>query len=225
MTGVAAMLASGSAFAADYALPTKKAPPPPVFTWSGCYAGLHVGGDFGHSNWSAPSSSIVGMSTAGALGGGQLGCNYQVNGFVVGGEAEIWGSGLSGSASLDPKGTLVNLKARSDLAGDVALRGGVAFDRALVFVKAGLAMTQYRYDYAIPSVPLSATGRSDDSGLLIGLGLEYALDAHWSLKAEYDYINYGSKASALYVAGQSTGAPLSFANTENIVKAGANYRF
>ena len=42
-----------AAFASD--LPTHKAPPPPppppVFIWTGCYVGLHAGGDFGHSEW------------------------------------------------------------------------------------------------------------------------------------------------------------------------------
>jgi outer membrane immunogenic protein len=47
--GALAFLASG-AFAADLPLPTHKAPPPPVFTWTGCYVGLHAGGDFGRSN-------------------------------------------------------------------------------------------------------------------------------------------------------------------------------
>ena len=68
----------------------------------------------------------------------------------------------------------------------------------------------------------SAAGAATYTGLLLGVGVEYALDAHWSLKGEYDYINYGSKNVAMtgnfdYIAA--------IKNYENIVKVGANYRF
>jgi opacity protein-like surface antigen len=42
--GIAAIVASGSAFAADLDLPTHRAPPPPsAFGWTGFYAGGYAG--------------------------------------------------------------------------------------------------------------------------------------------------------------------------------------
>ena len=82
---------------------------------------------------------------------------------------------------------------------------------------------------ASPSTPRAdrspkrvAAGAATYTGLLLGVGVEYALDAHWSVKGEYDYINYGSKNVAMtgnfdYIAA--------IKNYENIVKVGANYRF
>ena len=69
----------------------------------------------------------------------------------------------------------------------------------------------------------TATGAATYTGLLLGLGLEYALDSHWSFKGEYDYINYGGKNVSFYYDGL-TGV-VAIRNTENIVKVGANYRF
>ncbi len=230
--GAFAVLANG-AFAADLAPPTHKAPPrPPVFTWTGCYVGVHAGGDFGQSKWAEPGdfygfAASVGMNATGALGGGQAGCNYQLNdNFVVGAEAEIWGSELEGSTSVSGgASSSAQFKTGSHAAGDVALRAGYAIDRTLIFGKVGLAEAQYDYRLNFRNAPIpNYTASATPTGLLLGLGVEYALDMHWSLKGEYDYINYGSKSATL---SSPNGAPLfaSFKNEENVLKVGANYRF
>ena len=41
----------------------------------------------------------VSYGTSGGIGGGQLGCNYQMQNFVIGAEGELWGSSLSGSTT------------------------------------------------------------------------------------------------------------------------------
>jgi outer membrane immunogenic protein len=236
--GAFALLANG-AFAADLSPPTRKAPPPPVFTWTGCYVGVHAGGDFGQSKWTDPTgttdnfyaASAVAMNTARVIGGGQAGCNYQMsNSFVVGVEAEIWGSDLEGSRSIGfgapiPQ-PIAQFKTWSDAAGDVALRAGYAIDRTLIFGKVGVAEAQYRYRLSFANAPLPApeTASATHTGLLLGLGVEYALDMHWSLKGEYDYIDYGSKSAEFYYQGIAE-FPASFKNEENVLKVGANYRF
>ncbi|MGD0186199.1 MAG: outer membrane beta-barrel protein [Roseiarcus sp.] len=233
--GAVALLANG-AFAADLALPTHKAPPPPAFTWTGCYVGLHAGGDFGQSKWSDRAGDFivgttVGVNTQGAIGGGQAGCNYQLNdNFVVGVEAEIWGSGLEGTTSVSlntGNGSRAQFKTWSDAAGDVALRAGYAIDRTLIFGKVGLAEAQYDYRTTFINTPLPApllTAGATHTGLLLGVGVEYALDMHWSLKGEYDYIDYGSESAEFYYKGVAE-FPASFKNEENVLKVGANYRF
>jgi outer membrane immunogenic protein len=150
------------------------------------------------------------------------------NNFVVGAEGEIWGSGLSGSASRIYGGYYDTDKTRSNFAGDVALRAGYAIDRTLIFGKVGVAMAQYRYSIAetkagFPAYAYSVAMNATHTGLLLGLGVEYALDMHWSVKGEYDYINYGAKSTEYYWYGSPY--PASFKATENILKVGANYRF
>ena len=208
-----ATLSACSAFAAA---------PAPVFSWTGCYVGLHAGADWGQSTWSNYGSAT--MDTSGAIGGAQAGCNYQVQNFVLGVEGEIWGSGLTGSAAFSDAATL---KTTSDFGGDLAARFGYAIDRALIFGKVGVAAADYHYTDAYTDTEgvgsFDAQGHATHTGLLLGLGLEYAIDAHWSFKGEYDYINYASKNVSFYDGGFFGSAKIH--DTENIVKVGANYRF
>jgi len=55
-TAVAVVMAAGSAGAADLSRPILKAPPPiPVFSWTGWYVGVHVGGAWGTKEWQDPT--------------------------------------------------------------------------------------------------------------------------------------------------------------------------
>ena len=86
----AAALASAPAIAAD--MPVKSySPPPPVYTWTGCY----VGAGFGYKMWNRehdvydPAGAVNNQNgTAGGRGWlvtGQLGCDYQVaSAWVIG---------------------------------------------------------------------------------------------------------------------------------------------
>jgi outer membrane immunogenic protein len=223
---LAALIVS-QASAAD--LPTHKAPAPPpmvapAFTWTGCYVGLHIGGDIGRVEAGAPAA--VSADTSGVIGGGQLGCNYQFQSFVIGAEGEIWGSGLNGSTSFAPAPGVaalptINGTAKSDFAGDVALRAGFAIDRALIYGKVGAAWADYQFSASSPGFGTSASDVF--SSVLVGGGVEYALDMHWSVKGEYDYIPYVSRNVTFPVGGGS--ATVNIRPTENIFKVGANYRF
>jgi outer membrane immunogenic protein len=224
-------LSAGAAFASD--LPTHKGPPPaptpaPVFTWTGCYVGVQAGIDFGNSKWSDPSGyGTVSYPTNGGIFGGQVGCNYQIQNFVIGAEGELWGSTLSGSTTklLGGEGGGYGFKTRSDFAGDLSVRAGYAFDRVLVFGKLGAAWAHYTFTETYPLSGSPDTGHGDYSGLLLGLGLEYALDSHWSVKGEYDFIDYGSKNIAMYTVLGAYDYTPKISNYENIIKAAVNYRF
>src|ERR1700704_1953968 len=107
-TGIGLLALAGTikqAGAAD--LPTKatlyKAPPVVrVWSWTGFYAGLNVGYSFGRSGTTesfydsgtgALLSSIDNrFNMNGAIGGGQVGYNWQFNNWVVGIEADFQGS-------------------------------------------------------------------------------------------------------------------------------------
>ena len=77
------VLGSASVLAAD--LPVKYKPAPfiaaPVFSWTGCYVGVHGGGGVMRDNWTDENGS-------GGLAGGQVGCNYQDGNWVFGVEGE-----------------------------------------------------------------------------------------------------------------------------------------
>jgi outer membrane immunogenic protein len=220
ISAAALALSGGGAFAA----PAPPAPLP-IFTWTGCYVGVHAGGDAGNSAWTNTGVGNVSYGTAGAIAGGQVGCNYQMQNFVIGAEGELWWSGLAGSTRLLGGEGYYSFKTRSNFAGDVAARLGFAMDRTLFYGKVGVAWADYKFTETGPFIDSPDTGSSTYSGLLLGVGIEYALDMHWSLKAEYDYINYGGKNIALYGDTGIYDYTSKITNYENIFKVGANYRF
>ncbi len=130
LASAGAMALAGTAFAAD--LPSRAPPPvflapPPVFTWTGFYAGLNAGYTFGGNNSvdvetvpgvaaaigippspaqpianavAASVTDVLSLRNSGFIGGGQIGYNLQfANSFLVGIEADIQGAGARGSAT------------------------------------------------------------------------------------------------------------------------------
>jgi opacity protein-like surface antigen len=57
------------------------------------------------------------------------------------------------------------------------------------------------------------------TGLLLGLGIEYAFAPNRNAKLEYGHVGYLSRNVALTTASTNESA------TTNIVKAGVNYKF
>ena len=89
----AALLFAVPALAADLgrpAPPVYKAPPPvvPVLSWTGCYIGGNGGGGSAHKenidNFPSPAQSLGSHAARGGMGGGQVGCDYQVSSWVFG---------------------------------------------------------------------------------------------------------------------------------------------
>jgi outer membrane immunogenic protein len=122
--GISAIMA-GSAFAADMPLKAPAYVPPPVYSWTGWYAGANAGyawdsdtvnvstvpiflnSTLSPSGLSAPAATAVGATgsfptrTNGFTGGGQIGYNYQVSNFIVAGiEADFQGMGGSASSNV-----------------------------------------------------------------------------------------------------------------------------
>ena len=102
---LASLAAIQSASAADMAL---KAPPPPapVYSWTGWYVGLNLGGSFGRAadTTTFGAGPTVFSSTSsrldGVIGGGQIGYNWQANtNWLFGLEADIQGSSERGTAT------------------------------------------------------------------------------------------------------------------------------
>ena len=145
LAGVAVIALLGEASnAADLARAPFYAPPPPlvaVFTWTGCYIGGNAGGIWANSDWSDTIIGDFGSNTAsGALGGVQAGCNYQAGGFVVGIQGDYdWTSINSSVANVLPLAVAVGLTDQTQIKSlaSVTGRAGQAWDRLLVYVKAG----------------------------------------------------------------------------------------
>jgi hypothetical protein len=114
VVAVAALMGT-PALAADMALKAPP-PPPPSASWTGCYIGANVGGIWEHDNTPITLFDPTGIATvafttgripssfrydrSSVVGGGQLGCNWQVTNWVVGIETDFDGTGLRGGQTI-----------------------------------------------------------------------------------------------------------------------------
>ena len=66
------------------------------------------------------------------------------------------------------------------------------------------------------------------SGYVLGGGLEYAFDRHWSLKAEYQYLNLGSGILSGPIVNPAPGVSITSTTVKDnfqTVRSGVNFRF
>jgi outer membrane immunogenic protein len=207
--------------AADMPIPVKAAPPAFVhafYNWTGFYIGGHVG--YGWADIGAAGGFGNGISPKGMTYGLQAGFNYQVGSWVFGIEGEYsWADinhsqGVLGIASAD---------AKIDQTYNVAGRIGYAFDRTLLYGKAGVAWTQEEYFFTL--LGGTATGSVNRTGWLVGAGIEYAFWNNWTVKLEYNYMDMGDKTVTLATTGGLVALPANIDLNVQTVKLGINYRF
>ena len=200
-----AALTAGPAAAADMAV--KAAPPvmAPVFSWTGCYLGVHAGGGATRSSFTSEGSSNDWGN--GGLAGGQVGCNYQTGVFVFGVEGEAYWSGMKVRSEFNQNfigegaGGFARSfdEARNKSDYTVAGRIGFTYERAFIYGKAGWAWGKFDFGSSNQFSPFGGAeiqtratlGSGTLNGPLFGVGLEYALTPNWTVKGEYNYINYG----------------------------------
>jgi outer membrane immunogenic protein len=230
-------LLGGSSNAADLARPAPiYAPPPPlvaVFTWTGCYAGGNAGGIWAHTHWSDTILGDFGGDTpSGALGGVQAGCNYQAGGFVVGIQGDYgWTSLNSSVTNVIPLAVAVGLTDQTQIKSLASVTGrvGQAWDRFLVYVKAGGAWLQGNYSFQTFGTPVAPTVSLTQIGYTVGVGGDYAFLNWLTGFVEYDYYNFSKSNPSTLVC---TAAVCGIATTGvtvrtdiNVVKAGLNLKF
>ncbi len=208
-------LASTTASAADMAV---KAAQAPVYQWSGCYAGLNLGGGATGTNFTTavdPGTYLVGADPAtvaatgsgshggdGLLAGGQVGCNLQSGLVVFGveGDFDYFHSNPffeNNTETLSDGVTGFNVKQSlsTDYLATIRPRIGIAADRNLAYLTAGAAFTRASYtetylDQAAPPAFGTAVGSKSLVGWVVGAGWEYAFVEHWTFKAEYLYASF-----------------------------------
>ena len=220
---IAAVTTPIAATAAD--LQPYRAPPPVVWSWTGFYVGGHLGVGWGHKNWSDPfPGAIFGdrVNVSGAVAGGQIGFNYQVGAFVWGLEADAAWARLEGSNTCFAGVGGFNCTANVKSLGTVAGRLGYAIDRTLLYVKGGAAWVND--DYSLRSIGAVVVGSSVNKwGWTIGGGIEHALTSNWTVKAEYNYMDFGSSTVSFAFAPPFNS--FSIDQRVHVAKLGVNYLF
>lgn len=219
-----------------------------AFDWSGFYVGVnggYAGNNFTHpflvEDGGSGTDLIDGsldISAGGFVGGVQAGANMQMDGFVIGVEGDVQGSTVDGRISVGgtdlvgiigaPGDTLdADAGTKLDYFGTLRARGGVTFDRALIYGTGGLA-----YGRTSSSVGLDINGTSvfeassedDRWGYAVGTGIEYALTDNLTFKTEYLYTDLGS-AELLSEDLFGTTITLDSEVAFHAVRAGVNFQF
>lgn len=175
LSAIAALAGLTTAFASDdYATDLKGAMP---FSWSGFYVGASVGPgtaeDYDPAFPVAPLTTIALRSTGAAnTYGGHLGYSHQFGNFVVGAEYEF--SQLDIQFVGEGIGPLPIFIRDSQA---VKLRGGYAFDKALVYITAGKTLFRTNIDLQdwIPT---------------LGMGMDIAITDHVIAGLVYEHSWY-----------------------------------
>jgi len=230
----------------------------PLYSWTGCYLGANAGGGGAPKTWTdvngvfnEPPSPFLGDHTArGVIGGGQLGCDYQIGSFVFGVSGLYDLTGMKGD-DFQANRELLN---RSFVQSIATLTGRIGFtvqSTVLLYAKAGGAWVHDLYNVAFPGSSggsfapgtlfvvvapptggfqpgtIVALGRNTSGGWTAGAGIEWAMfGGDWSTSIEYNYMDFGtSRVTLLATLQPNTLVPVDIAQRAHVVLFGLNYHF
>jgi outer membrane immunogenic protein len=270
---IAALTAVGTIAAQAADLPTRKEAPapvfvPPPFTWTGFYIGVNAGGIWPSGSRSAtifdPAAAAnggflsasfpggLGSQSAGFIGGGQAGYNWQTGAFVLGIETDFDGTTLSKSfnnvgvpfagagvpAILAGDFLSVNGKASLSWLGTTRARVGFVAtpdNRLMIYATGGIAYGGGSSNFSVFDAATGSfwTGNPSSTrvGWTLGGGVEYAVTNNVTIKGEYLYADLGSSTfntvgnafAAANFPGVYATAKLNY--NASIFRAGVNYKF
>jgi len=220
VTLLAAALSLGFVQAASAAdmpvkMPVKAAPiVAPVYNWTGFYVGINGGIGWGRTNQTDTSGVTSGTYTqTGALAGGTVGYNYQINNIVLGIEGDFDWANINGSTS--PTVCSVSCYTNLHWLSTIRGRAGLAYGMWLPYITGGAAFGSIATGQTgLPAFAVTTTR----TGWTIGAGLEAMFAPKWSAKLEYLYTDLGTSTYVVAI-------PVNVTERVSIVRAGINYHF
>jgi outer membrane immunogenic protein len=259
---VGALAGLSPALAADLPVKAPVAPVVAPYSWTGCYAGINAGYSWGRARGNLntpdinslgggglglPTSFPISLNPNGFIGGGQIGCNWQLNNaWVVGLEADFQGSAEKAGRPFANSFSFVDgegigtgvigqsMQARIHWFGTARGRAGfLVTPTIMLYGTGGLAYGRTSFtDYISVSTSTGISGVTAISsaktrvGWTLGAGVEGALFNwnNWTWKLEYLYVDLGSRSGAGFdplIGNYSWNAKF----TDNIARVGLNYKF
>ena len=227
-------VSSVGAMAGDLASGVSHDGAPIGFNWTGAYVGGLIGYGTGDTeaignpgfDGSAPDDRAV-FDPDGFIGGVLVGYNWQVDNFVFGLEGEAGYLGVKENLWY-PDGDDYFAGTEYGLYGSVVGRVGVAFDRTLLGVKAGVMVS--RIDYGFGDIDGGIDGEPDDSasvfgdtsrvGYTVGASLEHAFIDQWIGRLDYTYADFGS-----FTRTDRDGEDYRISNDLHMIRIGVSYKF
>jgi len=253
------LAAMGPAAAADFNPPAPVASPTPAFSWSGPYAGLALGYGWASANqtYSISSATLAAappiipvidasgsrqLEPRGPLYDADVGYLWQSkDGFVFGVEGDLAATGVRGVQNNGgnipnyPPGYPYSIaqKLAPEVQAEIRAKFGYTpTDQTLVYMIGGPAFALLRYTSAFTDIWAENEGVSLTTwrpGWTLGAGGEYAISAHWSVKAEYAYAQFlpatGQGSTVLTDGTTAYAAHSTGIVKENSLRVGINYHF
>jgi len=182
------------------------------FSWTGLYLGPQVGYGWGKKDWSLNARGTAFDADAsfdidGWLGGGQIGYNYQIGNLVLGVEGDFSFANIDGSQFATPAaGSDGQFGASVDWTATAVGKIGFAADRFLFYAKGGAAWARDEFTFSSPDFSPASTSDTV-SGWVVGAGVEWAFARNWSLRAEYNYMDFGTRHDIDFGGLQSIPVP------------------
>jgi outer membrane immunogenic protein len=244
----------GVASAADMPVKAPKAAPPPAFDWNGFYVGAYAG-----AAWMDPANTtdpclitaIAACTAAGTgtyngvvptgydmrssfIGGGTVGVNWQPTPFTLLGLENNYGYlQLKGSIVQDPlfNSDTTAFTKLGNWYDALTARAAAVDGHAMFYVKGGVAAVKYSSGVVdtTPPVTINTTTNKTVTGYAAGGGIEYGIDMHWSVKAEYLVLGVQKDVQSCAQVGGFPPGTIDCTTTHSpaiqTVTLGLNYRF
>jgi len=210
----------------------------PKRDFSGLYAGVILGPQFGNSSFTTGSlgynadNDTWTFDQTGLNAGAGFGYGIHLNSFVFGPEIELGYLSARG-AGAQPSSPGLDTIGRSKNDVYAAFRGRVGYDlgRYLVFATGGAILSNHTSEI-VDSCNIAPCGGTKVSasktdtvwGYTVGGGVEHLFSCGWSVKLEYLYFNLGSQ-SLSGTTNLGTAYDWTSKSSGNIIRGGVNYYF
>ena len=232
---------AGSATAADLPARTYTKVPAmaPVYSWTGCYIGANVGAGSDRETFTnvnpnrLPNFDLGSEHATGAMGGGQIGCDYQVGNWVFGAQGTLDATDFKGSNHVVPGPNdrqfpnVFDLSSRISWITTATARLGYAIQpQLLLYARGGAAWMRSDLNYSVTAMGITNTytGAETRTGWTAGAGLEYLMAANWSIFAEYSHMDFGSSTLNTTLSTDPSPEPIRISHRIDTVMLGLNYR-
>lgn len=232
----ALLLVPVMANAADF--PSESKAPASAASESTNWSGFYAGGSAGHASvnasyidtdgWWNDAGDQYDTDSKSAAAFVNAGRNWQAGQMVFGLEADV--GTLNATQTTTPENYENDpesfYKTSIDALGSVRARLGYDFGPALVYVTGGVAFGKINREVSSSLdnvIPANDSGW--DSGLALGVGMDYSLDANWTIRAEAIHYDFGSQTVVLERTNNAPSYDHESEVSAVVARIGINYRF
>jgi len=227
LAGASTAVLAGPSMAADLGMPVKAPPQALPPSWTGPYAGLHVGW-IGHrasvDELAFGFSSLnTRMSMDGFIGGGHAGYNWQYQAVVLGVEGDISGATGSRTVAYGTPGLPDTFTSKLAWLSTIRGRVGFAYDQWLIYGTAGWAIAGVDNARTDPLGPFTLDKSETKAGIVWGGGIEHRFASNWTARIEAFHVDLGHST---YSTVATNGTYITrFTNEATVVRGGVSFKW